>query len=113
MLESSKVLAAPAVEGGRRWCSSQTCFTATSTAPIPVNATPVQFVPVSFSPTRNAPNNATIGKLLSHSHTQTTTHYGHLAVDPALAVADIISESLYQTSLRLTDCSRALTEKAM
>ena len=35
-----------------------------------------------------------IGKLLGHSHTQTTARYAHLAADPALAVADIISESL-------------------
>ena len=35
-----------------------------------------------------------IGKLLGHSHTQTTARYAHLAADPALAVADIISASL-------------------
>jgi len=35
-----------------------------------------------------------IGKLLDHSNTQTTDRYAHLAADPALAVADKISESL-------------------
>jgi integrase len=35
-----------------------------------------------------------IGKLLGHSQSQTTARYAHLAADPAIEVADKISEQL-------------------
>ena len=35
-----------------------------------------------------------IGKLLGHSQSQTTARYAHLAADPAIEVADKISERL-------------------
>ncbi len=35
-----------------------------------------------------------IGKLLGHSQSQTTARYAHLAADPAIEVADMISERL-------------------
>ena len=35
-----------------------------------------------------------IGKLLGHSQLQTTARYAHLASDPVIEVADLISERL-------------------
>jgi hypothetical protein len=35
-----------------------------------------------------------IGKLLGHSQFQTTVRYAHLAADPAIEIADKISERL-------------------
>jgi hypothetical protein len=52
-----------------------------------------------------------IGKLLVHSQSQTTARYAHLAADPAIEVANKISErlanSLNQISFRLKNVKAA------
>jgi site-specific recombinase XerD len=52
-----------------------------------------------------------IDKLLGHSQSQTTARYAHLAADPAIEVADKISErlanSLNPISFRLKDVKAA------
>ena len=46
-----------------------------------------------------------IGKLLGHSQLQTTARYAHLAADPVIEVADLISERLARSLQASTDGS--------